>query len=389
MSKISLPSVPRSTDRDTTVFLQSLKKAVENLSASDLANLSDAAKSYVLTLNKRTEETLIDVIGTEAGVGAILDKIKGSITESQLSIDLGTRIAKIETNETAIGAESQTRIAEMLAANERISSEITRSQSADGELLTQINILLASTGENRASIVEETRVRTGLTDAHASRLTALDAKTDTANAHIGTLQTATATNTSAIATSKTELRTEFAAGDVINKAAIDTERTARVNADSALSTRVDTVQATSNGNTSSIQTQSTAIAGINTKLSATWSVKADVNGVVGGIALGNDGTTVDFIVRASTFAIQGPSGSKSVPFVIYPDGATIGGVYVPPGVFIDTAFIRRGSFDSLSALSANIGHFKSAETGRRLEIKDGLVSVYDDSNTLRVRLGLW
>ena len=377
MSKISLPSVPRSTDRDTTVFLQSLKKAVENLSASDLADLSDAAKSYVLTLNKRTEETLIDVIGTEAGVGAILDKIKGSITESQLSIDLGTRIAKIETNETAIGAESQTRIVEMLAANERISSEITRSQSADGELLTQINILLASTGENRASIVEETRVRTGLTDAHASRLTALDAKTDTTNAHIGTLQTATATNTSAIATSKTELRTEFAAGDVINKAAIDTERTARVNDYSALSTRVDTVQATSNGNASSIQTQSTAIAGINTKLSATWSVKADVNGVVGGIALGNDGTTVDFIMRASSFAIQGPSGSKSVPFVVYPDGEWIGGVWVPGGVYMDTAIVRRGSFDSLSALSANIGTLTTSDsrgtftyTGSRIELRD-------------------
>lgn len=347
MSKISLPSVPRSADRDTTVFLQSLKKAVEGLSAKDLADLSDAARSYVLALNKRTEETLIDVIGTEAGVGAILDKIKGSITESQLSIDLGKRVAKIETNETAISTESQTRMAEMLAANERISTETTLRQDADGELLTQIDILLTATGENRASIVEETRVRTSLTDAHASRLTALDTKTDTANAHIGTLQTATATNKSAIATSKTELRAEFAAGDAVNKAAIDSESTARTNAVSALSKTVDTVQATANGNTSSIQTQSTAIAGINTKLSATWSVKADVNGVVGGIALGNDGKTVDFIVRASSFAIQGQSGSKSVPFVSYPDGTVIDGVPIPAGNYLEDTYIRRASIDTL------------------------------------------
>ena len=347
MSKISLPSVPRSTDRDTTVFLQSLKKAVESLSAGDLADISDAAKSYVLTLNKRTENSLIDVIGTEMGVGAILDKIKGSITESQLSIDLGTRIAKIETNETAISTESQTRIAEMLAANNRISSETILRQDADSELLTQINILLTATGDNRASIVEETRVRTGLTDSHASRLTALDTKTDTTNSRVGTLETTTATNTSAIATSKTELRAEIAAGDLVNKGAIDTERTTRVNDYSALSTRIDTVQATSGTNTSSIQTQSTAIAGINTKLSATWSVKADVNGVVGGIALGNDGVTVNFLVRASAFAIQGQSGSKSVPFVSYPDGTIIDGVAIPAGNYLEDTYIRRASIDTL------------------------------------------
>lgn len=170
-----------------------------------------------------------------------------------------------------------------------------------------------------------------------------------------------------------------------NAAVMQTQITAVADANTALSARTDTIQSTVGANTSSIQTQQQAINGIN----AGWSIKVDVNGVVGGIALGNDGTTVDFIVRASTFAIQGPSGSKSVPFVVYPDGATIGGVYVPPGVFIDTAFIRRGSFDSLSALSANIGHFKSAETGRRLEIKDGLLSVYDANNKLRVKLGVW
>lgn len=170
-----------------------------------------------------------------------------------------------------------------------------------------------------------------------------------------------------------------------NAAVMQTKITTVADANTALSERTDTIQSTVGANTSSIQTAQESINGIN----ASWSIKADVNGVVGGLGVVNDGRTVDFIMRASSFAIQGPSGSNSVPFVVYPDGATIGGVYVPPGVFIDTAFIRRGSFDSLSALSANIGHFKSAATGRRLEIKDGLVSVYDDSNTLRVRLGLW
>ena len=103
----------------------------------------------------------------------------------------------------------------------------------------------------------------------------------------------------------------------------------------------------------------------------------------------NDGNTVDFIVRASTFAVQGPGGSKGSPFMVYPNGQWIGGVWVKPGVYIDTAFIRKGSFDSLSSLSAKIGHFKSATNGARLEIEDGLLTVYDSNNKLRVKLGVW
>ena len=41
----------------------------------------------------------------------------------------------------------------------------------------------------------------------------------------------------------------------------------------------------------------------------------------------------------------------------------------------DIAKINKASITNLSAISANIGHFKSAATGARLEIKDSLLSV--------------
>ncbi|WP_333614004.1 hypothetical protein [Psychrobacter sp.] len=133
MSKMNLPSVPRSADRDTTVFLQSLKKAIENLSAGDKAELSAAAKSYVLRIDKNTREDLVGVIGDEAGVGAILDKIKGQITESELSIGLGERIAKIDSNEGAINAERQERIAELILTNQAIIDEaLARANAVSG-----------------------------------------------------------------------------------------------------------------------------------------------------------------------------------------------------------------------------------------------------------------
>lgn len=45
--------------------------------------------------------------------------------------------------------------------------------------------------------------------------------------------------------------------------------------------------------------------------------------------------------------------------------------------------------ESLSAISAKIGHFSSASAGARVEISDSLIKVYDNNNTLRVRLGVW
>lgn len=531
--KVSLPGVPKGADRDTTVFLQALKRAIEKLSITEATDGSKSLKGYVLRVTKQASDRLEELIDKEAGVASILKKIKGSITESELSINLGKRIDKIEVTETALSNETQQRIVDMLETNQRISTEVTQRQDADGELTERVDIILAKTDENQASIVQEVQVRTGITDSHAQRLTALDTKTDNSAAHIGELQTATANNVESIANTKIELRADFntaisnieiggrnfllgsadvvfnssdsgnggltvhapqgyksitpknngnaygylktttqmdagtytmsisvntthatsmyfriggvgdgviqipntngqwqkvthtytgtarapdttfllgfvslQAGRVIhfrglkvekgnkatdwtpapedvdgaiakNSAAIDRESDARADAVQAVASDVSTLQASVGGNTASLQSQSQVIAGINTKLSATWSIKADVNGVVGGIALGNDGNTVDFIVRASTFAVQGPSGSKSVPFIVYPDGEWVGGVWVPGGVYIDTAFIRRGSFDSLSALSANIGTLTTSDsrgtftyTGSRIELRD-------------------
>lgn len=121
--KISLPSVPKNADRDTTVFLQSLKKAVEKMSADELVGINKAVQSYVLRSNKKIRADLVGVIGNEMGVGPILDKIRGQITESELSKELGTRIEKIISNENAISEERLQRVADVLAANDAVVAE--------------------------------------------------------------------------------------------------------------------------------------------------------------------------------------------------------------------------------------------------------------------------
>jgi hypothetical protein len=47
------------------------------------------------------------------------------------------------------------------------------------------------------------------------------------------------------------------------------------------------------------------------------------------------------------------------------------------------------SVTQLSAITATIGTLRTATTGARTEIKDNLIEVYDSSNVLRVRMGIW
>jgi hypothetical protein len=44
---------------------------------------------------------------------------------------------------------------------------------------------------------------------------------------------------------------------------------------------------------------------------------------------------------------------------------------------------------SLSALTATIGLLRTASSGARTEIEDNVIRVYDSSNVLRVRMGIW
>ena len=181
-----------------------------------------------------------------------------------------------------------------------------------------------------------------------------------------------------------------------NKSAVQNQITVLNNKDTSLGQQIATVESTANGNKSSIQTQATAING----LSAQWSVKLDVNGYVSGIGQYNNGTTSQFAVNASQFYIADPtSKTASTPFQVLTTATEVNGVVVPIGTYITDGYIKNASIGlakintasitNLSALSANIGHFKSAATGARLEIKDSLLSVYDSNNNLRVRLGIW
>jgi predicted phage tail protein len=162
-------------------------------------------------------------------------------------------------------------------------------------------------------------------------------------------------------------------------AAISTEQTARASADGALSTRIDSVNASLGTTNANVQTEISARAAgdtaqanyttqVNSKvdsntasISSAWSsigglnaqytVKIDNNGYVSGFGLASypvgQGIVSEFAVRADTFSIQLPGYPGIRPF-------TVGAVYGNPQVIINSAIIGDAAINTAKIGDAQI-----------------------------------
>ena len=351
----------------------------------------------------------------------LLELLNDSITESQLSQDLTTKIDKIDTfDQRIIDAEvamaemeenvsgvldSQDYIAnEQLILAERVNGVYVRAfpkyigstedfigstayasvytiQQAqiegDKVLATRIDVVEAALGEDFALFKEEI-----IADVQAAQATADDAffsattaqgVADDALFNAATAQTAASNAQTAASNAQT--------------AASNAQATA-----TAAVTATTTLQTQVNGNTASIQTQQSSIDGINLQ----YTVKLDSNGYVSGFGLMNSGATSEFIVRANKFAIAPPSGNGNTAtyaFVYQATTSTLpNGTIVPAGLYLNDAFIGKLSAskidaDSLSAISANLGTLNStAADGSRTNMTGSGIRIYYPDGTLAVKL---
>lgn len=370
---------------------------------------------------------------TDANADKVMDLIQGQIDESALNAALQTKIDKIDANETAISQETQDRIQAIIDANTEIDKkanqvdfinyqqDISDEFGVQGEKLDGIiadykpQYADASQYADAARSVQWTYWKTVARDNYATneRITVLRSDVADSNAQITQSLNTLATKDEALSSSVNTLTASTAAAQgtatealgkantaTSNIATIQTELTATTSKANATASSVSTLQTTVAGNTASIQTAQSSINGIKLE----YTVKLDSGGKISGFGLMNDGATSAFDVRADRFSISAPVGKPNdvngtSPFMVLTNPQVIDGVTVPAGTYMRNTYIAKASIDlaqintasitSLKALSATLGHFKSAETGARLEIKDSLLSVYDSAGTLRVRLGLW
>lgn len=158
-------------------------------------------------------------------------------------------------------------------------------------------------------------------------------------------------------------------------AAIQEEARVRAEKDLALAQQITTVQSTLDGEIAQVQTtmetKITAVDGKVTSIGALYTAKVNVNGLIGGFGVYNDGTTVEAGFDVDTFWVGRTSANKRKPFII-----------VGQETFIDEAVINKLTFSKLRAEDGSVivenGKLKAAYidadniTARKIDVSSGV-----------------
>jgi hypothetical protein len=169
--------------------------------------------------------------------------------------------------------------------------------NGDEAIVQTLALLGAKSGDALAWILNLDTVKVGPTESLGERLEQINVTFADNAASITELETAIATNDSAIAQRLFLLGAETEAGDawLLN---LDT---VKVGPTESMASRLSTISASIGDNTAAIESVSEVVADIEGNLVATWGVTLDVNGRVSGIKLqevGGGGTavsTLDFL----------------------------------------------------------------------------------------------
>jgi hypothetical protein len=308
-----------------------------------------------------------------------LESLTGLIDESILAQALKTRIDGITLNHDALVKEIKDRLAANVALQNALTAvrggvdealayildETTKRIDADGAMVNRINAIAVGLNDNAAAIVEEKTVRVGKDDAMAKQISTLFVETGKNAAAIINEQEVRSDRDSALARDVVSLYAETSN----NRSAISNERSARTSADSALaldinqlsvnvgnslaavnqttsalSTRVEavatsttTLESRLNGNIATVeQNMTTKVNSLTGEINSMWTAKVQVNNLIGGFGLANNGRVVDAGFDVDRFWVGRTSENAVKPFIVS------GGA-----VYIDDARIRNASIDTL------------------------------------------
>ncbi|WP_215268803.1 phage tail protein [Escherichia coli] len=318
--------------------------------------------------------------------------------------------AEIERIDSVIATEKEATAQALTTLESKVNDEISANLT---EMQQTIATLEESTSQSieklesqvnediQASLTEINQTITNLESSTAESINNLEAKVDgDISSAISSMDQALATHEQANATQFAEISASLEA----NEASITEWSEAFTTYKESTATQIDTITASIDGQSVQIEENKTAIAGIETDMSATWSVKiaADNNGrkYFSGISLGLTGsgtsTQSQCIFLVDRFVLMtAANGTYTTPFYV-----TNGAMYVHEA-FIKDASITNAKIGSY--IQSN--NYVSGSTGWRLD-KSGTfenygsvrgegamkwtnttISVKDGNNVLRVQIG--
>ncbi|WP_215262916.1 phage tail protein [Escherichia coli] len=300
---------------------------------------------------------------------------------------------------TTLTAQYKSQKAETKAEIERIDSVIATEKEATAQALTTLESKVND--EISANLTEMQQTIATNEQATAQKLEQLQAQIDDdVSAAITEMQTALATHEKANATQFAEISASLEA----NEATITEWGEAFTSYKESTATQIESITASIDGQSVSIEENKTAIAGIETDMSATWSIKiaTDNNGrkYASGISLGMTGsgsnTQSQCIFLVDRFVLMtAANGTYTTPFYV-----TNGAMYVREA-FIKDASITNAKIGSY--IQSN--NYVSGSTGWKLDkggtfenygavsgegamkLTNTTISVKDGNGVLRVQIG--
>lgn len=363
---------------DTTVTQIGDNTALIQAETIARANADFALGQRVDTLQAQVGNDLqqnLATIRSEMGVLADADSALSSRVDT---VQASTQIAQSTADQAILDAQSKSVAAEAAA---KTYAEAKAKAEADAA---------------KAAASSDATAKANAAESAAKAAAALDAKNKADAAEAAAKAVANAAQATANdALSKADTATQ-------NIATVQNQVNTLTTQQGATATQVGTIQTTVGQNTASIQEVSESVDGLYSQKY----IKLDVNGKVAGWGGANDGKESNFILNFDSFAIGSGNSTGYYPFIFrntpYTDPVT--GTVFPVGAYmkagfldyasINLAHINTASIGSLSAISANLGTLVTYKNpaypyGARMVITGSLITVYDDNNKVRVKLGMW
>jgi hypothetical protein len=308
-------------------------------------------------------------------------------------------------------ANAKPRIEEMI--------EDLTGQIDNGVLAPALKNEIARIELNHLNITQEMLDRQDEDDALAAQITVVGAYSDGTRALLQQEVLARTTQGSAFVSTVNTLWAEVNG----NIAAIQVQTTALVNDVQALAQQVTNLETQVGEDLAQVlQTMQTKIDVVDGKvvsIGALWTAQVNVNGLIGGFGVYNNGQIVEAGFDVDRFWIGRTGANKRKPFIIdggvvYIDDAAInkltfsklrdesGSFIVSNGkvkaqyIDVDTLVARQAQSSNFAwestgwALAADGNVYINGSGGQgRMVISSTLIRVFDQYNRLRVRMGLW
>lgn len=368
----------------------------------------DAVASDVTALTTRVDTAEADIVTTNTALSA--GDAANATAITALDGRVGTAESQIVTLQeadvtatAALAREASSIRSEFSAAFAAIFSEIETRADQNETTVSLIEALTVRMTDAEAEIVSEQSARVTGDQANADSIAAVSASLGTTDATLASLQSAQSNFQSAttrdlqfqlaslagvLAGALAEIETRATENEAVVTSVDElsvnlTDNYATITEVAAVEVKADNAQTSADG------AQSTADNAL-TRASAMYGIRLDVNGLVSGFGLSNDGAESEFAIVTDRFLIAQPGetpGQASPLFAIDGGNVLIASAFIGN---LNTDVITTGEFgaDRLAANAVEARHIKAEETWTsKLYLGNGDLTLDGSTGTVRYSNG--